>query len=547
MPRETRDVPGSSAAPRWVFATCAALVLLGAILRLRGIDKSLWLDEAWVANSLLADSVRGMLFYDRWLQTSPPLFLIAARAAVRLFGEGNWAFHLIPWAFGGLALVVFARMAQRRLASGFAVLAVALFALSPAAIYYARELKQYSAELLVGTSLLWLSFEARRRGGLRLRWAVPALSASVGLSYNAVVFLPGLLLAQLGRLDPLGERHGQARRRSVLLMVATVLVAFGALAFQVRGNSSPLLREFWFDDTTGHLAAQANSLARYAATLLSTLPGGGYLSQLPYGAEVGILAVATLCCGGILAARVALPGRRRETLTTLALCAIPMAGMLVGSLLRVYPWKGGTSLALLPCLALGLVAALEALAHAGAPQSESARPWPDGHLAVRLRGGLAALLLLAGLAVGTWRALRPVLPREDIDTAVRFLRGSTRPGDLIYVHASMAEGFRLYAHTQQWAPSGVVFGRTGWPCCARGVSRRESVADIVSQHDLATLVPPDFRGRVWAIFTGRARHWAYVGVDEPRLMRDDMARRACRLEQEFRGTEVVVLRFACLA
>jgi hypothetical protein len=66
-------------------ATIALLAFI-LVLGLYGIGRSLWLDEAWVANSINAPALGGMFHYPNWLQTSPPLFLLLARGAVGMFG-----------------------------------------------------------------------------------------------------------------------------------------------------------------------------------------------------------------------------------------------------------------------------------------------------------------------------------------------------------------------------------------------------------------------------------------------------------------------------
>ena len=65
-----------------VSGRLATIVLLGftLILGLYGIERSLWLDEAWVANSVHAPTLHGMFYYPNWLQTSPPLFLLLAES-----------------------------------------------------------------------------------------------------------------------------------------------------------------------------------------------------------------------------------------------------------------------------------------------------------------------------------------------------------------------------------------------------------------------------------------------------------------------------------
>ncbi|MGP0073662.1 MAG: hypothetical protein ACLPWF_17235, partial [Bryobacteraceae bacterium] len=63
----SRVTPGRIAAAILIFAALAA--------GLHGIGRSLWLDEAWVANSVKAPTLSGMFVYPGWLQSNPPLFL----------------------------------------------------------------------------------------------------------------------------------------------------------------------------------------------------------------------------------------------------------------------------------------------------------------------------------------------------------------------------------------------------------------------------------------------------------------------------------------
>ena len=77
------------------FAT-VALLALTLVLGLYGIERSLWLDESWVANSVNAPTLGGMFYYPNWLQTSPPLFLLLARAAIRVFGLSTVVLRSVP-------------------------------------------------------------------------------------------------------------------------------------------------------------------------------------------------------------------------------------------------------------------------------------------------------------------------------------------------------------------------------------------------------------------------------------------------------------------
>src|SRR5689334_16091070 len=77
------------------------VLLLSAVLWLgfRGLSRSLWLDEVWVANSIRENSLAGMFWGGEWLQTSPPLFLWIAR----LFDSSTETFRAVPLLFAVIA------------------------------------------------------------------------------------------------------------------------------------------------------------------------------------------------------------------------------------------------------------------------------------------------------------------------------------------------------------------------------------------------------------------------------------------------------------
>src|SRR5689334_949174 len=79
-----------------LFLTLGGLLLAGAIMRLSYLDRSLWLDEAWVANSVQSPTLHEAFYYDGWLQTTPPLFVVMSRVITTLFGTSNVAFRIFP-------------------------------------------------------------------------------------------------------------------------------------------------------------------------------------------------------------------------------------------------------------------------------------------------------------------------------------------------------------------------------------------------------------------------------------------------------------------
>src|SRR4051812_28529786 len=53
-----------------------ALFIAGTITRVYLLNRSLSLDEAWLANAITSPSLHDAIYYRDWLQTTPPMFLV---------------------------------------------------------------------------------------------------------------------------------------------------------------------------------------------------------------------------------------------------------------------------------------------------------------------------------------------------------------------------------------------------------------------------------------------------------------------------------------
>ncbi|HSQ40145.1 MAG TPA: glycosyltransferase family 39 protein, partial [Anaerolineales bacterium] len=140
-----------------------ALVLAGFILRLRQylVNRSLWLDEAMLANNILGRDFAGLFRQLDNDQGAPIGFLLLQKTITLALGDSEFALRILPFLAGCLALVLMFLLA-RKVASPFAgSLALALFVFSPALIYYASEVKQYSSDVAIALaiSLLFLKYE----------------------------------------------------------------------------------------------------------------------------------------------------------------------------------------------------------------------------------------------------------------------------------------------------------------------------------------------------------------------------------------------------
>lgn len=218
-------------------------LLLAATLAIGiyGIQRSIWLDEAWVANSVLQPTAAGMFYYPAWLQTTPPLFLLLVRGVVHLLGASSATFRLVSLAFSLLAVVALFAAARRVVSPAFALLGAALMAFQPTAIEYSHTLKQYSAEMAMAAVILWAAIRyLQEPSNKALLWLMAAFAVALPLAFASAFLLPGVVIAVCAR--------GIVRRAAFLVLVCAA-VLLPLYLFFIRPNVSPLLRNFWVEHT----------------------------------------------------------------------------------------------------------------------------------------------------------------------------------------------------------------------------------------------------------------------------------------------------------
>lgn len=517
--------------PRTVRFNSKVLIVLlglaagaaGLAYRTAGLNRSLWLDEAWVANSAAAESLRGVFYYEFGLQISPPLFLLLVRACEQLAGTSNLALRIAPLLLGVVGLLFVGLAARETLSRWWGLLVWTLLALSPAAIEYSATLKHYSGEMAAsGIVLLAAVRYLKRPEAGRFRVLTLAVLIALPLAYSTVFLLPGILGALLVRWP----------RRAVALGLSAGVIGASLYVLLVIPNNSPALKEFW--EASGGSAWYDNAAVAPAVVWLRQLPlPAGLLDRSHLAgalALVLVLGAVTVVALRISAARLR---RGRAELARLQLIfGTPCVVFALAHGAGVYPLSVRTSLFALPCFVLFLVLNLQLAARALLRRKVRWEKWA------------AALATGVVLACGIQRNELRRAPEEDAEGAVAYLRQNARQGDLVWVHWSCAETFRLYAGKDGLNGARVRQGRTGWACCPREMpsSRGRSTEEAV-RTDLAEAKP--FPKVVWLLYTGRGSHWTFVGLDEPRVMKDVLREAGCREEAAPRFVEMGLDRFEC--
>jgi hypothetical protein len=423
------------------------------------------------------------------------LFLLLVRAAVRLFGASNIAFRMVPLAFGVAGVAAMIALMRRLVSEPFAIVTSALLAFHPTAIEYSRTCKQYSAEMAMSAVILlalvrYLENPSRRR----FVWMVGVFVIALPLAWAVIFLFPGVVIVVWAK--------GGVRRAGWLAAIMTGWLALLYLVF-IRENLAPQLRAFW------------------SATAKPLSPG--------------LIAALVFC---LIAAIRAVYRRNWVQIAALLACLL----FTIADLLRMYPAEPRSRLFLLPCFLVVAAAIAQDLFNwlvrmTSPPQR------------VANAAGIALALLVVGLGVDAGRKQirdHRERPEEDYQGAVAMLHRRVRTSDLMLVHASVLEGFRLYTALEGWRDNHAITGSTGAPCCARNRNAMPHSSNAEEVYaDIDRMVPRDFAGRLWLMTSSRPTHWAYIGNDEGILWERRLAQRGCTAGAQIAFRNIAIISMDC--
>ncbi len=432
-----------------------ALILASLPARLSAMRASLWLDEAWVANSILSPSWKEMLYYSGWLQHTPPLFLALARLLTKVLGPSEAALRVLPVLAGLMAIPVLAIALRKLFSPAAALCGTSLVIVNFWAVKYAQQVKQFGVDVFASALLVFLVAKYCQRPDRRnFTLLVAGFVVMPFLSTTAFLMGPSVVAAIL--LGPLWQVpvHLRARRLTIALVSFALCSVLNYRVF-ISPNRNSNLVTFWADNClkASHPFTSARALFTSFAELLvpQVIPVAFFL-----GATLVVAMVA-----GVVIALVGSARRSKKAVVTLLLGPLPLAVAVGLSLFGLYPLLRAPRMLLwaLPACAASLAAALDQLFNAIRQRLARGNEAPLFYVT-------AVACLFAVLAFNLIVRRYP-RPNEQNSEAMRLLHQSMGPSDILFVHRRMIEQYRYYSGRQGWAPRRVYFGNTDWPCCAR--------------------------------------------------------------------------------
>lgn len=426
---------GAAAKGRRAFLTLLlALLALGVGLRtvqyLAGVE--LWHDEAAVARNVadrdFAELVGRPLDHH---QVAPAGFLALLATSTGLFGGGEIGFRFAPWLLGLASLVLFWRVARRFATGGPLLVGLAVFAVSPALVWYGSSVKPYGGDVAIGLALVWLALRHVERPEAMVRAVVAGLVGGVSLllSFSAVP-----TAAVLGVLLVVAWWRATPRPPVVPLLALGAGWALGAAvaAWSALRLLDPatdgFMRDFWADDFPPSWSAPLAPLgwavgklyAVFAHSLVFIPPSSPLLRVI-----VGVpLALALV---GLVFAR-------RTPMRAALLLAPPAAGLLA-AFIHLLPFDQR----------LGLHAAwpILVLATIGLAGLAGVLPGRWRHLATTL-GVLMTVPLITFVLV----VERPPYHGEVTRPVLTELARRHQPGDRIYVYTQGRHAMAFYGRRE---------------------------------------------------------------------------------------------------
>ena len=134
-------------------------IVIGIFLRLEQylLNRSLWIDEAFLALNIINRSYLEFLEPLDYNQGAPVGFLVLEKIAVQIFGNSEYSLRLVPFIAGIASIFLFYQVAKRISRLPAIVIALGLFALCDRLIYYSAEVKQYSSDVAIALLILLLA------------------------------------------------------------------------------------------------------------------------------------------------------------------------------------------------------------------------------------------------------------------------------------------------------------------------------------------------------------------------------------------------------
>jgi len=221
-----------------------AILLVGFAFRVHDLGaQSFWLDEAYtwgvVTRTTWGDVWSAMLV----VSDVSPLYYVLVKLVAPLWGASEFGLRVVGAFFGWLAIAATYRLGRAMFEERIGVLASAIVALSPFAIWHSQDARPYGMYLFLAAFTLWGLYRAERGRGWKIFVIASALMYLT--HYVAALFAYAQALYVLTRLRAKPQLF---RQWFVAQVVAVIPIAAWVIAFLFQRR--PLTANSWIPAVT---------------------------------------------------------------------------------------------------------------------------------------------------------------------------------------------------------------------------------------------------------------------------------------------------------
>lgn len=145
---------GRRLSERGYFLLLIIVFAAAVFIRFKNLgSRSLWLDEAWVANAIMQSNLAELV---QSAFHAPLFFVLSTRLIISLFANNEFFLRLLPCLFGIGTLFLFYAFIRKQVGKTAALVSLVLLSYSYEAVYYSQELKQYAGAMFFTLLLIYL-------------------------------------------------------------------------------------------------------------------------------------------------------------------------------------------------------------------------------------------------------------------------------------------------------------------------------------------------------------------------------------------------------
>ena len=397
------------------------VLVASAYIRFHNLgERSLWLDEAWVANAITKTSGSELI---KSSLTAPLFFVFSTHFIISLFRNNKFFLRLLPCLFGIGTLIIFYLIMRKHAGKTATLLSLLMLSFSYNFVHYSQELKQYTGAMFF-TILLVYSCERvvifNKTGG----WVALLFLSIIGVGFDHSIFfiIPTVFLA-LFISFPFSQSWKKLLGYGCIVSASSVLLFLLHIRHQISQNIDSI-QSYWLP-----YYPKLSSLPTFIEWLLSSIKKIFDFFSLPYFPLSLIIIIAGLSLY-----------YKRSHKRFLVYILLPLILVLGASFLQRYPF-GGSRLMLfvLPLLYLS---------------------WGKGLDFIFMKLGRSRLFLPLLVAV-IFLVVSPVsnfvemaknpLRLEEMRPLLREMQTHVKSQDKIYVYYGAVEAFKYYYKTKHYS------------------------------------------------------------------------------------------------